>query len=371
MRYMKYVCPMHPEVTSNKAARCSKCGMKLVTEDQAHSHTHHSEDSKESYTPLVIIIGLVCLVTLVLAIRDNSMGIFSWQTAMMNFMAGFFLVFSAFKLLDIKGFAEGYASYDLLAQKIYSYGYVYPFIELVLGILYLLHIDSPLLNGVTFVVMLFSGLGVAVKLAKKEQFQCACLGTFLKVPLTKVTLIEDFGMALMALLMLVAPVSQLQQPAPIAMTTSHSSANHMTIIHSEKEFIVQMIPHHQEAVDSSLDVISSTKNIELKKLAEDVVTAQEKEIEQLKNWYSEWYGETYTQSPYTPMMSDLSMIDGAKKDSLYMTDMITHHQGAVDMAEQVLATNPRQEIKTLAENIIREQTKEIIILQNMLNSEEQ
>jgi hypothetical protein len=52
------------------------------------------------------------------------------------------------------------------------------------------------------VVMLFSGLGVAIKLARKEQFQCVCLSTFLTVPLTKVTLIEDFGMGLLALLLL-------------------------------------------------------------------------------------------------------------------------------------------------------------------------
>ena len=52
------------------------------------------------------------------------------------------------------------------------------------------------------VVMIFSGIGVAIKLARREKFQCACLGTFLKVPLTKVTLIEDFGMALLAIIML-------------------------------------------------------------------------------------------------------------------------------------------------------------------------
>jgi hypothetical protein len=53
-------------------------------------------------------------------------------------------------------------------------------------------------------VMLFSGIGVAIKIARKEEFLCACLGTFLKVPLTYVTLIEDFGMvALAALLLLI------------------------------------------------------------------------------------------------------------------------------------------------------------------------
>ena len=51
-------------------------------------------------------------------------------------------------------------------------------------------------------VMSFSGLGVTIKLMKKEIFQCACLGTFLKVPLTKVTVIEDFGMVALALVML-------------------------------------------------------------------------------------------------------------------------------------------------------------------------
>lgn len=50
--------------------------------------------------------------------------------------------------------------------------------------------------------MTFSGLGVAISLLQKRKFQCACLGTMIKVPLTQVTLIEDFGMAAMALLML-------------------------------------------------------------------------------------------------------------------------------------------------------------------------
>ncbi len=103
----------------------------------------------------------------------------------------------------MNGFAEGYSTYDLLAKKYFNYGYIYPFFELFLGLAYLTHVASPLLHVFTFILMTFSGIGVAIKIAKKEVFQCACLGTFLKVPLTKVTLIEDFGMAIMALLMLV------------------------------------------------------------------------------------------------------------------------------------------------------------------------
>ncbi len=118
-------------------------------------------------------------------------------------MTGFFLVFSGFKLLDLKGFAEGYSTYDLLAQKWFGYGYVYPSIELAFGLIMLSGIHTPTLLWTEFIVMLFSGIGVVIKLAKGEEVHCVCLGTFLKIPLTKVTIIEDFGMAGLALILLI------------------------------------------------------------------------------------------------------------------------------------------------------------------------
>jgi hypothetical protein len=117
-------------------------------------------------------------------------------------MIGFFLTFAGFKLMDLKGFAEGYSTYDLLAKRWFAYGYIYPFIELFFGLAMILIPHSNMLVLSELFVMTFSGLGVALKLLKGEKFQCACLGTFLKVPLTKVTLIEDFGMAALALIML-------------------------------------------------------------------------------------------------------------------------------------------------------------------------
>ena len=192
----KFTCPMHPEIKQDKPGKCPKCGMNLVPVSQVSKHEKKDEGG---YWPLFIVIGLIVLVPAVVAINE---GTFVWQSVMMNFMAGFFLVFSGFKLLDLKGFAEGYSTYDLLAKKVYGYGYVYPFIELGLGLAYLTRFELTITNWITLVVMIFSSLGVAKSMLKKQKIMCACLGTFLKVPLTKITLVEDFSMAAMALAML-------------------------------------------------------------------------------------------------------------------------------------------------------------------------
>lgn len=156
----------------------------------------------KSYMPLIVIISVILLTAITISIHDASFDMFSFEKLISYFMIGFFLTFATFKLMDLKGFAHGYQTYDLLAQKAAWYGYIYPFIELFFGFAMILLPFSKSLIIVEFIVMAFSGLGVAIKIAKKETFICACLGTFLKIPLTKVTLIEDFGMAALALIML-------------------------------------------------------------------------------------------------------------------------------------------------------------------------
>lgn len=196
---------MHPEIVSDVPGRCPKCGMALEPKETQKLKVHHIEDKGlgvltwPSYLPLFVIILLIMVSSLVV----SWSGHFSLSNFILYFMTGFFLVFSGFKLMDLKGFAEGYSMYDLLAQKWFGYGYIYPFIELAFGLLMLSGFHPHWLLWTEFAVMVFSGLGVAIKIAKGEEFQCACLGTFLKVPLTKVTLIEDFGMAFLALALLI------------------------------------------------------------------------------------------------------------------------------------------------------------------------
>ena len=128
----------------------------------------------------------------------NGLAGVTMMETMRYFMAGFFLVFSFFKLLDIKAFATAYSGYDLLARRWRGWGLIYPFVELALGIAYLAQFNPLLTHWVTIIVMGFSAIGVIRAVASKTQIQCACLGTVFKLPMSTVTIVEDVGMVLMA-----------------------------------------------------------------------------------------------------------------------------------------------------------------------------
>ena len=125
------------------------------------------------------------------------------MSAMHLFMGGFFLVFSFFKMLDLKGFAYSYMSYDIVAKKWLAWGFIYPFIELSLGLAYLFHFAILEATIVTLVVMSISSIGVIKSLLEKKKIQCACLGTVFNLPMSNITLIEDLLMVLMAAVMLI------------------------------------------------------------------------------------------------------------------------------------------------------------------------
>jgi copper chaperone CopZ len=153
-----------------------------------------------TYKPLLLIFAYILLVALAV---EYTQGDFELHRFMPNFMAGFFLVFSFFKLLNLQGFADSYAMYDLLAMRFKPYGYLYAFIELGLGISYLLAWQPTLTNWLTLIVMAFSSLGVIRAVANKQKIRCACLGAVFNLPMSTVTIIEDLLMAGMALWMLV------------------------------------------------------------------------------------------------------------------------------------------------------------------------
>jgi len=159
-----------------------------------------SPEKPTSYFPLLLV--LFYLVGLTAAV-EIAFGNFDPMRAMAHFMAGFFLVFSFFKLLDLRAFADAYGSYDIVAAKWPLYGFVYPFIELALGVAYLMHAAPVVTNVVTLVVMGVSAVGVVKALAARRKIRCACLGTVFNLPMSKITLIEDGLMLAMAAGMLI------------------------------------------------------------------------------------------------------------------------------------------------------------------------
>lgn len=150
---------------------------------------------RESLYPLFLIVAYIAgVVALVAWVQQPA----TMATPMRHFMAGFFLVFSFFKLLDLRGFADAYRSYDLVARAVPAWGWIYPFVELALGVAYLVNFEPTLTNWTTLVVMLVGAVGVLRALLDKRAIRCACLGTALNLPMTTVTLVEDLGMAAMA-----------------------------------------------------------------------------------------------------------------------------------------------------------------------------
>ena len=154
----------------------------------------------ESLYPLFLIVGYILGVTLLIA---ASTGTWALESMMRHFMAGFFLVFSFFKLLDLRGFIAAYRGYDLLAKAVPPWSAAYPFVELALGVAYLLALAPVATNAVTLALMLVGAAGVLRALLRKQRIVCACLGTALNLPMTKVTLVEDLTMAAMAAAMLI------------------------------------------------------------------------------------------------------------------------------------------------------------------------
>ena len=151
-----------------------------------------------TYSPLLLIVAYILGGSVLVQVGLNGWAGVTAMETMRYFMAGFFLVFTFFKLLDINAFANAYSGYDLLAWRWRGWGLVYPFVELALGMAYLANFNALITHWATIIVMGFSAIGVIKAVVSKTQIQCACLGTVFKLPMSTVTIVEDVGMVLMA-----------------------------------------------------------------------------------------------------------------------------------------------------------------------------
>jgi uncharacterized protein (DUF305 family) len=202
-----------------------------------------------------------------------------------------------------------------------------------------------------------------------------------------------------------SPSATAPAATPIAKSISapamdHSDMNHETMkgqgmSHSmdlgpadadyDLRFIDAMIPHHEGALVMAQDLAQKTKRPELQKLAKDVISAQTKEIAQMKQWRQDWYPK----APSTPMawhaemkhmmaMSpeqisamkmdmDLGKAD-AEYDLRFLQAMVPHHQAAVVMAQDLAQKTKRPELQKLAKDIMASQQGEIDQMQQWQKS---
>jgi copper chaperone CopZ len=197
-----WLAPLGHYRVSPNTERLSEQQGTAISESPAHETSWESalpKPSATTYKPLLILLGYLIAVTAGALVATGG-----WDSvlAMRLFMGGFFIAFSFFKMLDLRGFADAYRGYDIIAKAWPGYGYLYPFIELGLGLAYIANADPRIVNAITALVMAVSLIGVLRAVLSKTAIRCACLGTVFQLPMSTVTIIEDGLMLAMAVTML-------------------------------------------------------------------------------------------------------------------------------------------------------------------------
>jgi cation transport ATPase len=169
----------------------------LVSLNSSAMSMEEEKSKLQQLKPLVLILFYI---TTACALLNYEAWL--WSEFMLDFMGVFFIVFSFFKMLDLKGFTVSFTMYDPIAKKIPFYGKIYPFIETALGLLFLMRFEIDIALMVTLFILGCTTIGVTKTLLSKKSIRCACLGTALKLPMTEATFIENAIMIAMAVCIL-------------------------------------------------------------------------------------------------------------------------------------------------------------------------
>ena len=179
----------------------NKSGYQATLIDKNSEVDHYEKDSKQNSTklfPLYLIFFYLTVSSLLINRADLNL-----TDIMLDFMGLFYIVFSFFKLLDYKNFPNTFKIYDPIAKIVPIYGWIYPFLETMLGLAFLIRLEVYISLLATLVILGATTIGVLRSLVNKESIQCACLGTAINLPMTTATLVENSIMLSMAIWMLI------------------------------------------------------------------------------------------------------------------------------------------------------------------------
>jgi uncharacterized protein (DUF305 family) len=180
--------------------------------------------------------------------------------------------------------------------------------------------------------------------------------------------IASLGIAIPVVLSQHHPQPQASPSTPSSPMMHHGKMMHEMQVNSEFEYLTQMIPHHQEAIDTAKLVLAGSDRHEMKKFAEDIIKVQTAEIEQMRTWLKTWYPGQDTTATMAPMMRDLTKLKGDALDQAFLEDMVGHHMGAVMMSHHLLNRNlvKHEPVRPFAQQIATSQNQEIGQMQTWL-----
>jgi uncharacterized protein (DUF305 family) len=169
-----------------------------------------------------------------------------------------------------------------------------------------------------------------------------------------------------------------------ARTPASASAEDTAGAHNDQDvsFAQEMIPHHQQAIQMSKMAATQASSAEVKDLASRIEKAQDPEIETMSGWLESWGEDVPSSMPGMnhggsdasgmPGMMDTEDMDklmgasGKDFDTMFLTMMVEHHEGAVEMATTEKDKGQYGPAKELAADIITAQTAEIEEMNKLL-----
>ena len=165
-------------------------------------------------------------------------------------------------------------------------------------------------------------------------------------------------------------------------SSSPTSSQSSDFNDADVSFATDMIPHHRQAVEMAKLAATRAENAKVKDLAQQIEDAQDPEIQTMTAWLKTWgapvpsdmggmSGMDHGSDSMSGMMStedmdNLSNASGAEFDKMFLTMMIAHHEGAIEMAKTEQSKGSNTDAIALAEQIEQAQTKEIATMQELL-----